>query len=195
MSKENFKIAENIVNSFEARVQVVQAIADDTQKLLLNFRNQRERMSQELKEALSQRESLRKKDFDKMMADILTVQSMRERNITKVLVDFQEQEMKVLNNLKAMLEKGEKLRLRDFKKTLVKIREGQEARQKETPLRIDQEMNQMRQEVQDMLENFKKERQGASAEWANLLALITEKRKLMASPVRVESYDEKNGQM
>lgn len=195
MSKENFKIAENIVSSFEARVQVVQAIADDTQKLLLNFRNQRERMSQELKEALSQRESLRKKDFDKMMADILTVQSMRERNITNVLVDFQEQEMKVLNNLKAMLEKGEKLRLRDFKKTLIKIREEQEVRQKETPLRIDQEMNQMRQEVQNMLENFKKERQGAATEWANLLALITEKRKLMAAPIRVESYDEKNGQM
>jgi len=126
MSTNNFKIAKNIVASYEARIKVVEQIAEDTKKLLEEFRHKREKMSQELKEALAQHESLRKKDFDKMMEGIIVSQSKREENVKQMLSDFQEQEMTIVKNLREMLkEKGEKLRLKDFKKTLVKIKKEQ----------------------------------------------------------------------
>ena len=174
----NFKIAKDIVASYEARINVVRAIVEDTQKLLEEFRNRREKMSQGLKEALSKHESLRKKDFDKMMGDILLLQSEREENVKTMLADFENQEMQVLGGLKVMLQKGEKLRLKDFKKTLVRIREEQEARQKETPERINEEVLRMRSEVQEMLANFKKEREKVASEWKTMTAVMVQKRDL-----------------
>lgn len=174
----NFKIAKDIVASYEARIKVIQAIAEDTRGLLEEFRNKREKMSQELKGALSQHESLRKKDFDGMMEDILVAQKTREENVKQMLADFQEEETKVVEGLREMLKKGEKLRVGDFRKTLAKIREEQEIRQKEVPNRINEELSRMRLEVQEMLENFKKEREKVASEWKSMTAVMTKKRNL-----------------
>lgn len=176
-NNNNFKIAKDIVASYEARIKVVQATVEDTKRLLEEFREKRERMGQELKEALAKHESLRKKDFDEMMGDILITQSEREESVKKMLADFQDEEMKVVEGLREMLKKGEKLRLKDFKKTLVKIREEQEIREKETPNRINEEISRMRAEVQEMLENFKKEREKVASEWKSLVTLTAQKRK------------------
>jgi len=173
----NFKIAKDIVASYEARIEVVQATVEDTRKLLEEFRIKREKMYQELKEALTKHKSLRKKDFDKMMEDILITQKEREENVKTMLADFQGQEMKVIGNLREMLKRGEKLRLKDFKKTLAKIREEQEIRQKETPERINEEVLRMRTEVQSLLENFKKEREKVASEWKKMVSTLAEKRK------------------
>ncbi len=178
MATNNFKIAKDIVASYEARIKVVQATVEDTRRLLEEFREKRERMGQELKEALSKHESLRKKDFDKMMGDILITQSEREENVKKMLADFQEQEMQVVENLREMLKKGEKLRLKDFKKTLAKIREEQEIREKETPTRVGEELIQMQSEVREMLENFKREREKVASEWKTMTAVMAKKRNL-----------------
>lgn len=176
MANNNFKIAKDIVASYEARIKIIQAVAEDTRGLLGEFRNKREKMSQGLREALAGHESLRKKDFDKMMEGILAAQSRREENVKLMLADFQEQEMAVVRNLREMLAKGEKLRLRDFKRTLANIRKEQEVRQKETPEQIDEEMTRMRSEVQLLLENFKKEREKVASEWQNMTALMVQNR-------------------
>lgn len=173
---DNFKIAQDVVASYEARIKVIQAIAEDTKKLLEEFREKRERMGQELKEALAKHESLRKKDFDKMMEGILITQRTREENVKQMLADFQEQEMAIVENLREMLKKGEKLRIKDFKGTLAKIREEQEIRQKETPTRVGEELIRMQSEVREMLENFKKEREKVASEWKSLTAFMAQKR-------------------
>jgi len=174
----NFKIAKDIVASYEVRIKVIQAIAEDTRGLLEEFREKREKMSRELKEALSQHESLRKKDFDGMMEGILIAQKTREEKVKQMLTDFQDEEMKVVEGLRRMLKKGEKLRVGDFKKTLAKIREEQEIRQKKTPGLINEELSRMRLEVQEMLENFKKEREKVASEWKSLATLTAQKRKI-----------------
>ena len=182
MSINNFKIAKNIVASYEARIKVVEQIAEDTKKLLEEFRHKREKMSQELKEALAQHESLRKKDFDKMMEGIIVSQSKREENVKQMLSDFQEQEMTIVKNLREMLkEKGEKLRLKDFKKTLVKIKKEQENQQKETTDQVGTELTRMQLEVKEMLENFKRERQKVAGEWSKMVVQMRQKKK--ANPV------------
>ena len=183
MSNNNFKIAKDIVTSYQARVKVVQATVEDTKRLLEEFREKRERMGQELKEALAKHESLRKKDFDEMMGDILITQSEREENVKKMLADFQEQEMQVVENLREMLKKGEKLRLKDFKKTLAKIREEQEIREKETPTCVGEELIRMQSEVREMLENFKREREKVASEWKSMTTTMAKKRKLKVKKV------------
>ena len=60
MPNNNFKIAKDIMASYEARIKVVQATTEDTKRLLEEFRERRERMSQGLKEALAKHGSLRK---------------------------------------------------------------------------------------------------------------------------------------
>ena len=178
MLNNNFKIAKDIVASYEARINVVQAIVEDTRRLLDEFRNRREKMSQELKGALAQHEYLRKKDFDKMMEDILIAQKTREEKVKQMLADFQDEEMKVAENLKEMLKRGEKLRLKDFKKTLTKIKEEQEIREKESPGEIQVELAHMQSEVKEMLENFKKEREKVAFEWQTMTAAMAQKRNL-----------------
>ena len=174
----NFKIAKDIVASYDARIKVIQAMTEDTKELLEEFRQKREKMRQELKEALAGHESLRKKDFDKMMEDILVAQKTREENVKQMLADFQDEEMKVVEGLREMLKKGENLRLKDFKKTLAKIREEQEIRQKETPCLINEEISMMRLEVQEMLENFKKEREKVASEWKSMTDVMDKKREI-----------------
>ena len=176
MPNNNLQIAKDIVASYEARLKVVQATVEDTKRLLEEFREKRERMGQELKEALAKHESLRKKDFDEMMGDILIAQSEREKNVEKMLADFRDQEMVVVNNLREMLKKGKKLRLKDFKKTLAKIREEQEIREKETPTRVGEELIRMQSEVREMLENFKREREKVASEWKRMVSIMAEKR-------------------
>jgi len=174
----NFKIAKNIISSYETRIKVIQGIVEDTRQLLEEFRNKREKMGKELKGALAKHESLRKKDFDKMMEDILMAQKEREKNVKQMLTDFQEEEMTVVTNLKEMLKKGEDLRLKDFKKTLAKIRKEQEIRQQETPIRINEELGVMQSEVKKMLENFKKEREKAASEWGKVTTSMDQKKKI-----------------
>ena len=178
MPNNNFKIAKDVVASYEARIKVVQQIVEDTKGLLGEFRNRREKMNQELKGALAEHESLRKKDFDKMMEDILITQKEREENVKQMLADFQEQEMAVVKNLKEMLKRGEKLRLTDFKKTLVKIKKEQEIRQREGPSKIQVELTRMQSEVKEMLEDFKKEREKVATEWKDITVLMAQKKKL-----------------
>ena len=93
-----------------------------------------------------------------------------------MLADFQGQETAVVGNLREMLKKGEKLRLKDFKKTLSKIREEQEIRQKETPYLISEELTRMQSEVREMLENFKREREKVASEWKRMVSIMAEKR-------------------
>jgi len=112
------------------------------------------------------------------MGDILITQSEREENVKKMLADFQEQEMAVVGNLREMLKGGEKLRLKDFKKTLAKIKTEQEVRERESPGRIRIELAQMQSEVKEMLENFKKEREKVASEWKEMTASMNQKRNL-----------------
>lgn len=175
MNRDNSsEINNSMVASYEARIKTVKALAEDTWKLLEEFRNRRERMCQELKEALAGHESLRKSDFDKMMADILAVQLERGENVKKMLANYEQQEIEVVKNLREMLKKGENLRLKDFRKTMLKIRKEQGIGKQEKPNRLDEGALNIRLEIQEMLENFKKEKAKITSEWQNL-AMMAEK--------------------
>ena len=164
--KNNLKnLAEEIIVSYDARVRLVGEIVEDTHKTLDGFKEKRQEMSDNLREVLAKSESLRKKDFNAMMRDILLTQQKREENVKKMLADFREEESQVAERLRELLKRGKELRLADFKKTLVRIQHDQAGREANTGEQVRAELATMQSEVYKMLEAFKKEREAAVAEW------------------------------
>ncbi len=161
--------------SYDARTKFVNEIVEDTHKMLDGFRGKREEMSDNLREVLAKSESLRKKDFNTIMRDILLTQQKREENVKKMLADFREEETRVAEQLRELLKRGEKIRLADFKKTLGRIREDQVVREANAGEQIKAELARMQDEVHGMLETFKKEREGAASEWQKVRELLIEK--------------------
>lgn len=159
------KIAESIAASYDARSRIVKDIAGDTQKLLQTFREQREAMAVGLRDALSKSENLRKKDFNKMMEDILALQTERENNVQQILAEFSREEEGVAVRLRELLSRGEGIRIKDFKKIISRIRKEQEKRQKEVAGKASGALLDMQKEVSNMLGNFKKEREKMANEW------------------------------
>ncbi len=170
-------LAEDIIASYDTRVKMVGEIVEDTHKMLDGFKGKREEMSDNLREVLAKSESLRKKDFNTMMQDILLTQHKREDNVKKMLADFREEEARVAEQLRELLKRGEKIRLADFKKTLGRIRKDQAVREANTGEQVRAELATMQSEVYKMLEAFKKEREGATSEWEKVRELLAEKEK------------------
>ena len=81
-------ITEDIISSYDVRIQSIGNIFDTTHQLLNGFQNsfldvkqERENVRTELRESLARNESLRKKDFDSMMQGILSTQDEREKEV------------------------------------------------------------------------------------------------------------------
>jgi DNA-binding ferritin-like protein len=165
-------IAADIIASAEARIGVVREIVEDTHQMMSDFKERRETMSKELRETLAKCESLRKKDFDRMMSEIVARQNKREEEVRRMLEDFRKEEEMVTEQLRNLLQKGEEVRIRDFKKMMQGIRRKQENNVKETNVSIADELQSMQREVHIMLENFKQERQSVATAWYEMLGLF-----------------------
>lgn len=177
MVKNDLKnLTNGIITSYDTRVKMVGRIVEDTHKTLDEFKEKREEMSENLREVLAKSESLRKKDFNAMMQDILLTQHIREENVKKMLADFREEETQVVTRLRDLLKQGKQLRLADFKETIAHIRRDQTARETKTGEQIRVELAAMQGEVHKMLEDFKKEREAAASEWGKVSLLPAEER-------------------
>ncbi len=161
-------LAEELLAAYEARLTFVKRIVEDTRKMLDEFRGRREKMSTELREMLAKSESLRKKDFDQMMQEILVVQSQREENVKTMLEEFRQEEERVAENIRRLARKGERVKIKDLKRMLAKIKEEQQVREKSTSTYVGEQMSKMQQEVAGMLEEFKKEKEKMAAEWVRI---------------------------
>ena len=92
LAKDMKNPLESIVSSYEAKIRSIGAIFDTTHQLLQSFqgsfldtRQERERLKAELRENLAKNESLRKKDFDNIMQDILSTQERKEQEVRNLL--------------------------------------------------------------------------------------------------------------
>jgi len=125
------RVAEEIVSSYQSRISTVAMLIDNTHQFLEDFKNKRNEMSNHLKETLARQESLRKKDFDNMMKDILSHQDEREKQVRDLLKTFFEEQKEIAQVIKGNLAEGEKVRISDFKKMLEDIRARQKTRENE----------------------------------------------------------------
>ena len=207
------RIAQEIVSSYESRISTVGTIIDNTHQILGDFKIKRDEMSSQLKQTLANEESLRKKDFDNMMKDILVHQEdrenqardllktffeeqkeiaqvikrnlaegeekvrisgfkkmlediqarqkARENEVSVMLKEFQTEYKEIAESLRSLLDKGEAIRIKDFKEMLKNIRSRQEERTKEVRAKLDE---------------FSKERQDMASQWHKLTVVMAKKR-------------------
>ena len=57
-----------------------------------------------------------------MMADIVLKQNEREEQVRKMLADFRREEEMVAEKLRGLLQKGEGIRIKDFKEMMAEIK-------------------------------------------------------------------------
>ena len=125
------RVAEEIVSSYQSRISTVAVIIDNTHQILDDFKIKRNEISNQLKETLARGESLRKKDFDSMMQEILFHQDEREKEVRDLLKTFFEEQKEVAEIIKKSLTGAEKIRIDDFKKMLQDIQAKQRIRENE----------------------------------------------------------------
>jgi hypothetical protein len=154
-------IVENIVSSYESRIQSIEStfqVFEGFQASFFETWHEREEIHAELRESLARNESLRRKDFDKMMAGILAAQEERSQEVKHLLTSYlqEQQEMaqsirKSLRKFKRFLTNGEQQRIKEFQVLIGDILAKQDQRKNEVTSRLQE----FQQEQQDMMTRLK----------------------------------------
>lgn len=145
------RIAEDLVFSYQSRISTVSTIIENTNQLLEDFKTRRNEMSNQLKETLAKEESLRKKDFDKMMNNILPRQDEREKEVKNLLKTFFEEQKEIAEVIKKNLAEGKKVRIDNFKKKLQDIQAKQKTRENE----VKTALMEFQEEYKEMAESLR----------------------------------------
>lgn len=122
---------ENVLDSYEKRVEVVSTVMRQTTELLKRLSQEQARMAWELRERLAKKESLRKKDFDSLLEDIVIRQLDKEKKIVKVLNDFQREEEGLIARLRSILTGSEKVTLSAFRELSEEVLDRLKEKEKE----------------------------------------------------------------
>lgn len=158
-------LTENIISSYESRIQSIEGIFDTTHQLLEGFqesfldtKQEREKLSAELRENLAKNESLRKKDFDNMMQGILSIQDEREKEVRDLLKGYLNEQREMahtlrdsLSKVKDALAKGEVQRVKEFQILIKDILARQEERKEE----VTSKLKEFQKGQQEMAKRFK----------------------------------------
>jgi len=132
------KIILEIIESYEKRISAVSKIIEGSRDLIESYREHRVVMLDELRNNLAHAESLRKKDFDNMMSQILSLHKVREEEVKIILEKCVEDHRNMAEELRTMLDKkreepqeeGQE-RLSRFRLMFEKIKQEQAEREKE----------------------------------------------------------------
>lgn len=182
------KLTEEIVSSYEERISAVGTIIDDTHRMLDEFRLQRNDMSAQLKDKLSREKTLRKKDFDAMMADIIASQEEREREVRDSLKSYLEEQRNAVGIIRANLKEHGAAKSEDGQSVVGNFR---------TALDDIQARQQTRQdEVCRLLNEFREEHRATAQAMRELLrkgeAIRVHDLKLMLKNIREQRLRNKN---
>jgi len=165
LTEEMKNFVKSFVSSYETRVQSIGAIFDTTHELLEGFgeslldaKQEREKVSLELRDNLAKNESLRRKDFDNMMQAILSTQNEREKEVRNLLKTYLNEQkemaqalMQELDRFKDTLAKGEVQRVKDFQGMFKEILAKQEKRKEE----VTSKLKEFQKDQQEMAERLK----------------------------------------
>jgi len=158
--------AEDIISSYETRIESVGAIFDTTQKILGNFqetffdkKEEGQKINIQLRDTLAQNEHLRKKDFDNMTQDVLSAQEEREADIKNLLKGYLDQQREMaralrenLTRFKGALVKGDLQRVKEFQELIIKeVLVKQDARKEE----VSSKLKEFQKEQQEMAKKLK----------------------------------------
>jgi len=107
-------LANSIIDSYEMRVRTVNGLMEQAYRFLRSFQMELEDMIVRLRDTLSRAESLRKKDFDRMIGDLIDRQRIQETEAEEVLSHFQKEEMEMIDRLRKIIVSGGHSHLKDM---------------------------------------------------------------------------------
>lgn len=172
-------IIDKIINSYEIKVKTVASLMRQVVQKIKGFHEEQIRMADKLKDILAKNRSLRRKDFDTMMADIRIKQSQREKEISQMVEDFCKEEEEMVGKLREIISGNIPCAFKDFnilKKRMLN-------RPKESEKKLSR-----------MLKNFHQEQQELAAGLQKLLEKGPEVRikdfKAMIKAFHIEHHDE-----
>jgi len=123
-------LAHSIIDSYEMRVKTVHAFMDQAYHFLKGFQMELEEMIIRLRDNLARAESLRKKDFDRMVSDVIECRRQSGKEAKQSLKLFQEQEKEMISRLRRVMLGGSRSGLEDIETIKEDILERQKEREK-----------------------------------------------------------------
>jgi hypothetical protein len=139
-------LANSIIDSYEVRMKTVNGLMEQSYRFLRSFQTELEDMIIRLRDNLAKAESLRKKDFDHMMADLTERRTSQEKEAENVFSRFQEEEMAMVDRLRKVITSKGGSRLEDMEV----IREDILKRQKERESGIIQVLKRIQVEQEEL---------------------------------------------
>jgi len=157
--------AENVISSYETRIESVGAMFDtahqilgDFQEAFLDNKEERRKINTELRDILAHNEHLRKKDFDSMTQGVLLAQEEREAEVKNLLKGYLNQQREMARTLredlakfKHALAKGDVQRVKEFQEMIKEILANQDARKEE----VSSKLKEFQKEQQEMAKELK----------------------------------------
>ena len=120
-----------ILDSYGKRVESVGALMRQAIEVVKNSQQQQEEKAGELRNVLSKTESLRKKDFDRMMEEMWGQRRKKEKEIHDTLESFLREEKEIIDELrKKLVEAGRPMKMDDFTVLKERILNRQREREK-----------------------------------------------------------------
>lgn len=121
---------ENLLDTHEIRVKVISKAMRATVDHLKDLSGRQAKMALELRDSLARKQSLRKKDFDSFLQDIVLQNLDKEKEITRAIEDLEKEEGAMSASLRRILAGKEQITLGEFKLTSKEIIERLTEREK-----------------------------------------------------------------
>lgn len=107
-------LANSVIDSYEMRVRTVNGLMEQAYGFLRSFQMELEEMIDRLRDNLAKGESLRKTDFDRMMADLTERRVSHQLTAEDVLSRFQMEETEMIGRLRKIIVSGGRSDLKDM---------------------------------------------------------------------------------
>lgn len=124
-------LAEHILASYETRVQMVGALMRRATQWLEEFRRHQDEMAVKLRDHLARTESLRYRDFDRMMEQLWIGRRETEQKLIQAVERVQKEEEAVVAQMKSILAGDERPTVEDFQLRQESILTRQKERERE----------------------------------------------------------------
>ncbi|MCJ7683824.1 MAG: hypothetical protein MUO68_05975 [Desulfobacteraceae bacterium] len=139
-------LANSIIDSYQMRVRTVNGLMDQAYHFLESFQMELEDMIVRLRDNLAKAESLRKKDFDRMIKDVIERRYQSEQEAKQSLTLFQEEEEGMIDRLRKIVLGGSSSNMQD----MAAIKEDISRRQKDREKNIIKAMKRLQIEQEEL---------------------------------------------
>jgi len=160
------KAVENIVSSYEAKIENINTFFETThlmlsefQDPLLNTKQEREQINGQLQDLLAKNEHLRRTDFNRMMQGILAIQVEKEKGIRNLVNSFLTEQKQMVNllrdnltKIKAAIANGQGVEVKESKELINQILAQQDKRKLEVSLKLKEFQKEQKEMIQRLLE-------------------------------------------